>query len=79
MKYRKFFNVPNYIEVPLKTPFQDLLVESDVLVTDFSSNSFEMAYMNKPSIIYVPGSNEVKHNHKHYHIEKLNYPHMVFC
>lgn len=54
-------------------------MESDVLVTDFSSNNFEMAYMDKPSIIYVPGLQEVKRNHRNYHIENLNYPQMVYC
>lgn len=38
-----------------------------------------MAYMDKPSIIYVPGKNEVKSQCKNYHIENLNYPHMCYC
>ena len=79
MKHIKLFKVPSYIEVPIGKPFQDILVESDAIVTDFSSNSFEMAYMNKPSIIYVPGINQVRLSCSRYHIENLNYPHMTYC
>lgn len=53
------FEVPDYIEVPLKVPFQDVLVDSDVLITDFSSNSFEMAYMDKPTVCWIPGMEDV--------------------
>ena len=79
MKFLNKFKIPNYIEVPRNRPFQDLLVESDVLVTDFSSNSFEMAYMDKFSVIYVPGRTEVNDKHKKYHVGQLKYPHMIYC
>lgn len=58
-KYLDCFSIPDYIEVPRECQFQDILVQSDMLITDFSSNSFEMAYMDKPSIFYVPGMNEI--------------------
>ena len=48
------FNLPSYVQIPANKMFQDILIESDVLITDFSSNSFEMAYMDKPTITYIP-------------------------
>ena len=51
-----------------------------MLITDFSSNSFEMAYMNKPTIIYIPGKVYVTTYMKQYHIENIpNYAHLTYC
>ena len=44
------------------------MVESDVLVSDFSSNTFEFAYMDKPTIYYVPDKKYVKTNMRQYDI-----------
>ena len=80
MKYLKWFNVPNYIDIPIDKPFQDVLVESNLIITDFSSNSLEMAYMDKPSVIYVPGVGDVKQNMPHYHMENFHkYKNMTYC
>lgn len=54
-------------------------MESNLLVTDFSSNHLEMAYIDKPSIIYVPGLDDVYKSHKNYHLDKLTYPNMFYC
>jgi len=76
----KSFNVPSYVKVPTDMLFQDILLSSNVLVTDFSSNSFEMAYMDKPTIGYVPGEQDVRRNLPHYHIENLKkHPNVTYC
>lgn len=50
-----------------------------MLVTDFSSNSFEMAYLDKPSVIFVPGIDYVSKYMTHYNIKKLTqHEHMVY-
>ena len=41
----------NYIELGDKT-VQELLVEHDLLITDYSSVSFDFSYMKKPVIFY---------------------------
>ncbi|RAI83451.1 CDP-glycerol glycerophosphotransferase [Macrococcoides caseolyticum subsp. hominis] len=41
----------NFIELGQRT-VQDLLIEHDILITDFSSVSFDFNYMNKPVIFY---------------------------
>lgn len=51
----ELFEVPDFMEMPLDTPFQDILVDSDVLVTDRSSNFLEMAYMDRISLIHPIG------------------------
>jgi CDP-glycerol glycerophosphotransferase (TagB/SpsB family) len=73
------FKIPSWVEIPKTDTFQDILVESDLLVTDFSSNSFEMAYMDKPSVIYIPGANDLNASLNHYHLEHLDYVHMSYC
>ena len=67
-KYINCFKIPSYVEFPTDMSFQDILVRSDVLITDFSSNGFEMAMMNKPVLVYIPGKNEVLTSNKHYRI-----------
>ena len=74
------FNVPEHVEIPVNKPFQDILVESDVLITDISSNNFEMAYMDKPTLVYVPGLPYVKWDMPHYHFENMSkFNHLKRC
>ena len=74
------FNIPNWITVPSDRPFQDILVDSDILVTDFSSNSFEMAYMDKLTVGYVPGLQDVLKRNRRYNIEQLKRcEHITYC
>jgi CDP-glycerol glycerophosphotransferase (TagB/SpsB family) len=57
-----------------------MFVESDFLVTDFSSTSFEFAYMDKPTFMYVPDMNCVVKNIPQYHLENVEmYPHLIPC
>ena len=80
-KWGNKFNIPDYIEVPTEKPFQDILVESDVLVTDFSSNSFEMAYMDKPTVCWIPDVQYVRKKcYLQYHIDDISkYSHIIRC
>lgn len=81
MKFFDYFKVPGFVECPTEFQFQDILVGSDVLVTDFSSNSFEMAYMDKPTISWIPDPEYVTKNMKsQYHMENIkNHPHIIQC
>jgi CDP-glycerol glycerophosphotransferase (TagB/SpsB family) len=57
-----------------------VLASSDILVTDFSSNTFEMAYMNKPTMVYVPGIQYVRQKLPFYKIENIGkYKHLIYC
>ena len=82
-RYKKFLNmfeVPKYISVQADEQFQDVFVQSDFLITDFSSTSFEFAYMDKPTFVYVPDIDCVKRKMQRYHIENIKkYPHLIWC
>ncbi len=53
--YLDWFDVPSYItslEHKADTSMQDVFVQSSILLTDYSSVAFEMAYLEKPVIYY---------------------------
>jgi glycosyltransferase involved in cell wall biosynthesis len=53
--YLAQFNVPSHIQImrhDARTSIQDLFYSSSVLLTDYSSVAFEMAYLWKPVIYY---------------------------
>ena len=57
-----------------------MLLKSDVLIGDFSSNSFEMAYMDKPTVAYIPGEMEVRQHLHTYHIDNMKkYKNIMYC
>jgi CDP-glycerol glycerophosphotransferase (TagB/SpsB family) len=70
-KYKDLFKVPKYIEYGTNLQFQDLLVEADAIVTDFSSNAYEMAVIGKPCFYYIPDVKYVQENMKQYKIENF--------
>ena len=70
-KYKDLFKVPKYIEYGTNLQFQDLLVEADAIVTDFSSNAYEMAVIGKPCFYYIPDVKYVQENMKQYNIENF--------
>ncbi len=53
--YLNLFEIPEYIEQPSLKPnfsIQDCLVKSSIMITDYSSISFDMAYLEKSTIYY---------------------------
>lgn len=71
-KYRDYFKVPEYIKFGDDSEFQDLLVNADAIVTDFSSNAYEMAVIGKPAFYYIPDLKYVKRNMTQYDIESFD-------
>lgn len=50
-----YFNIPDYITVSYRQdgePFQKYFQESDLMITDYTSAAFEMAYLCKPVLYY---------------------------
>lgn len=79
-KFEKCFVVPPHIEFANHIPFQEVFVESDLLITDFSSTSFEFALMNKPTISFIPDIGSVKSKYIQYKIDEIrNYDHICPC
>ncbi|QOQ98968.1 CDP-glycerol glycerophosphotransferase family protein [Campylobacter lari] len=53
MPYLKEFNLPSYIKIANQDEsLQELFCNSSLMITDYSSVAFEMAYLEKPVIYY---------------------------
>ncbi|WP_198672586.1 CDP-glycerol glycerophosphotransferase family protein, partial [Helicobacter burdigaliensis] len=50
--YIEDFKVPDYIIIGSENRMQELFCNSSLMITDYSSVAFEMAYLNKPVIYY---------------------------
>lgn len=51
--YLKDFNIPSYVKIANKNEsLQELFRNSSLMITDYSSVAFEIAYLNKPVIYY---------------------------
>ncbi len=51
--YLKEFNIPSYVKIANHNEsLQELFCNSSLMITDYSSVAFEMAYLNKPVIYY---------------------------
>ncbi|EDN5834556.1 glycosyltransferase [Campylobacter coli] len=51
--YLKDFNIPSYIKIANQNEsLQKLFCNSSLMITDYSSVAFEMAYLNKPVLYY---------------------------
>ena len=70
-KYKNYFKVPPYIKYGTNLQFQDMLVDADLLITDISSNAYEMAVIGKPTFYYIPDMEYVKKNMTNYKIGNL--------
>lgn len=76
-KYAKFFKIPNYICFANNKPYQDMFIQSDFLITDYSSTMFEFYLMKKPSFIYIPDKNVT---YSRYHKTKFSlYKNTIVC
>lgn len=58
-KFLEFFNT-EYVEVEEKRRFHDILCESALMITDYSSVHFDFAYLNKPVIYYQYGDPSIE-------------------
>lgn len=53
-KFIDLFDIPNEIYLSIDESYQELLNNSSVLITDFSSVFFDFAYLKKPVIYFHP-------------------------
>ncbi|EPH4974385.1 CDP-glycerol glycerophosphotransferase family protein, partial [Campylobacter coli] len=64
MPYLKEFNFPSYIKIANQNEsLQELFCNSSLMITDYSSVAFEMAYLNKPVIYYQFDHEEFFNSH----------------
>ena len=57
-EYLYDLGLPEYIKTPTKEPLQNLFPRCGLLVTDFSSSAFDMAFMHRPVLYYHFESHE---------------------
>lgn len=65
IKYLESIPLSENIEISTDIPYSKLFEESSILITDFSSVSFDFAYLKKPVIYYQP--NDDYHYKKGYY------------
>ena len=51
-EYIELFDTNNFVEIDNETTYQNLLKDSDLLITDYSSIAFDFSYMKKPIVYY---------------------------
>ena len=62
-------HLPKYIRFPAETEkMQDLFGQCSLLITDYSSVAFEIAYLNKPVIYFQFDRTDVLSNHSHIYV-----------
>ncbi|EIK8372876.1 CDP-glycerol glycerophosphotransferase family protein [Campylobacter coli] len=62
--YLKDFNIPSYVKIANHNEsLQELFCNSSLMITDYSSVAFEMAYLNKPVIYYQFDHEEFFNSH----------------
>ncbi|ECP6258027.1 capsular biosynthesis protein, partial [Campylobacter coli] len=62
--YLKDFNIPSYVKIANQNEsLQKLFCNSSLMITDYSSVAFEMAYLNKPVIYYQFDQREFFNSH----------------
>jgi CDP-glycerol glycerophosphotransferase len=67
VSYEHTFDATKYNEM------QELLVASDVLITDYSSSMFDFAYINKPVFLYAVDAATYDRD-TYFELEKLPFP-----
>ena len=64
--------LPDYVQVSgFERDVQDLLKESALLITDYSSVYFDMAYMHKPIILYQFDKQDYHYNQGYFDVENI--------
>uniref|UniRef100_UPI0009311FFF CDP-glycerol glycerophosphotransferase family protein n=1 Tax=Campylobacter coli TaxID=195 RepID=UPI0009311FFF len=64
MPYLKDFEIPSFVSIANENEsLQELFCKSSLMITDYSSVAFEMAYLNKPVIYYQFDQEEFFNSH----------------
>lgn len=72
-RFVDLFDIPDEIYVALDESYQDLLNNSSVLITDYSSVFFDFAYLKKPVIYYHPENDEYHYEGSYFDYETMGF------
>jgi len=73
-KLDEFSNGINYINASLYNDIQDLLIASDILITDFSSCMFDFLYLKKPCFLYASDYDDYINNNRGLYLDIKELP-----
>ena len=74
-KYKPFFNINKNINYIDQNQIIECLINSDLIITDFSSVIFDFIFRKKPYIIFIPDSEDVdlQNIYSKSYYDKINY------
>ncbi len=72
-RFVDLFDIPDEIYVALDESYQDLLNNSSVLITDYSSVFFDFAYLKKPVIYYHPENDAYHYEGSYFDYETMGF------
>lgn len=72
-RFVDMFDIPDEIYVALDESYQDLLNNSSILITDYSSVFFDFAYLKKPVIYYHPDNDSYHYEGSYFDYETMGF------
>ncbi len=72
-RFVDLFDIPDEIYVALDESYHDLLNNSSVLITDYSSVFFDFAYIKKPIIYYHPENDQYHYEGSYFDYETMGF------
>ena len=76
-RFIDLFDIPEGIHVAVDESYQDLLNNSSVLITDYSSVFFDFAYLKKPIIYYHPENDSYHYEGNYFDYETMGFGDVV--
>ncbi|WP_407453380.1 CDP-glycerol:glycerophosphate glycerophosphotransferase [Methanobrevibacter sp.] len=76
-RFIDLFDIPDGIHVAMDESYQDLLNNSSVLITDYSSVFFDFAYLKKPIIYYHPENDPYHYEGTYFNYETMGFGDVV--
>lgn len=72
-RFIDLFDIPDEIYLALDESYQDLLNNSSILITDYSSVFFDFAYLKKPVIYYHPENDQYHYEGSYFDYETMGF------
>ena len=71
--YIDLFDIPSEIHMSFEESYQELINNSSVLITDYSSVFFDFAYLKKPIIYYHPENESYHYGESYFDYETMGF------
>ena len=74
--YIDLFDTNDYVKIDENSTYQELFKSSDLMITDYSSVSFDFSYMEKP-VIYYQYSNDYNFNEGYFKYKTMGFGEVI--